>query len=433
MRWIEMHDVEYGECIVLGGEDRTIFMVDCGSMNQYVRDGEVSLDLRFNSIAVRYETMMDRFFLLTHYHRDHLCGLKKILDGNPGYFSKVYLPVMPVDGAGHPVSLDFALFAHVFLSPQSDSAQVNTACVSMFTWLDKVMGSDRIFTVGAGDLFRFDGKDYQVLWPRKEGFSFDESLCSAVEQLNILFSSPFLPDYQQAFLSLKEEFLSLYVQCCGAFSAAGRAVPEERTRLLEELSRVLNEIDALKPQLNLCPRAHDVREILENPVYAGAYSDCCNASSVVFHNLRTSEAGFEDILMTGDAPPEVLEGLQDELYDGYNILKAPHHGTASAFSTMFTEMSAAHILISNGEYHAGGAIAQQYVDLQDSIRHCTSNRACKWFSASGACCNRLCYCYDQTAGEGLVIKCPSVQNSRKEPGCAIRVVAPSGERCCICE
>ncbi len=47
MRWIELNNVEYGECIVLGGRDRSILMVDCGSMNQKVRDGDTPLDVRF--------------------------------------------------------------------------------------------------------------------------------------------------------------------------------------------------------------------------------------------------------------------------------------------------------------------------------------------------------------------------------------------------
>ena len=72
MLWIELNNVEYGECIVLGGRDRSILMVDCGSMNQKVRDGDTPLDVRFESIAERYEDAMDRLFLLTHYHRDHL-------------------------------------------------------------------------------------------------------------------------------------------------------------------------------------------------------------------------------------------------------------------------------------------------------------------------------------------------------------------------
>ena len=95
-------------------------------------------------------------------------------------------------------------------------------------------------------------------------------------------------------------------------------------------------------------------------------------------------------------------------------------------------MSAAHIRISNGEYHAGGAIAQEYIDREDSVRHCTSTGACKWFRASQGCCNRLAYCYDQQGGPGLVIKCPGAANA-KNVGCAIRVVGPTGQRGCLCD
>ena len=123
---------------------------------------------------------------------------------------------------------------------------------------------------------------------------------------------------------------------------------------MELLDQALTELEGLREELNQLPEAHDVREILENPLYAEAYSNGLNAASVIFQNRREGEAGAQDILMTGDAPPEILEGLTEKLYDGYNILKAPHHGTASAYCSLFTDMSFAHILISNGEYHAGG-------------------------------------------------------------------------------
>ena len=433
MLWIELNNVEYGECIVLGGRDRSILMVDCGSMNQKVRDGDTPLDVRFESIAERYEDAMDRFFLLTHYHRDHLCGLKKLLDSREGYFSRVFLPSMPLDSHGIPLLLDFAMFAYLFLPPQTDCCQVNTSCIRIFRMLGEKLGPDRIFTLRAGDLFHFDGVDYKVLWPRVEEFPFEAEVASAVEEMNILFSSPFLPECEQRFLALKNDFLSLYVKCCEAFSVSGRALPEKRRQYLAGLDETLREIEGLKAELNLCPNAHDVREILERPISATSYSDCINAASVVFHNVRAREASFDDILMTGDVTPEVLESLQDELYDGYNVLKAPHHGTASGYCRLFSEMSAAHILISNGEYHAGGSVAQEYIDLQDSVRHCTNHNACKWFQTSQACCNRLSYCYDQEPGAGLVIKCPAATGRRAEPGCQIRTVGPSGEHACICE
>ena len=57
-------------------------------------------------------------------------------------------------------------------------------------------------------MFHFDGVDYKVLWPRVEEFPFEAEVASAVEEMNILFSSPFLPECEQRFLALKNDFLS---------------------------------------------------------------------------------------------------------------------------------------------------------------------------------------------------------------------------------
>ena len=37
---VELHDVEYGDCTVLVGQNRQILMVDCGSVSRYARRGE---------------------------------------------------------------------------------------------------------------------------------------------------------------------------------------------------------------------------------------------------------------------------------------------------------------------------------------------------------------------------------------------------------
>ena len=34
MEWLELVNMEYGECIVLGGRDRSILMVDCGKIGR---------------------------------------------------------------------------------------------------------------------------------------------------------------------------------------------------------------------------------------------------------------------------------------------------------------------------------------------------------------------------------------------------------------
>ena len=103
MKWLELLNMEYGECVVLGGGDRSLLMVDCGSVSQKLREGDVPLDAWLETIAARYEPAMERWFLLTHFHRDHLSGFQKLLESREGYFSRVFLPRTPVDSHGLPV------------------------------------------------------------------------------------------------------------------------------------------------------------------------------------------------------------------------------------------------------------------------------------------------------------------------------------------
>lgn len=59
------------------------------------------------------------------------------------------------------------MFAHFFAVPQSDFAQVNTTCLRIFDALNDSVGADRIFTLGDGDIFTFDGAFYEVLSPAR--------------------------------------------------------------------------------------------------------------------------------------------------------------------------------------------------------------------------------------------------------------------------
>ena len=127
--------MEYGECVVLEGRDRSVLMVDCGSVSQRLREGDVPLESWVDQIADRYQSSMDRHFLLTHFHRDHLSGFQRILENREGYFSRVLLPRSPLDSRGVPLLLEFALFAYLFAQPQSDSFQVNTWCVRAYFFM----------------------------------------------------------------------------------------------------------------------------------------------------------------------------------------------------------------------------------------------------------------------------------------------------------
>ena len=267
MKWLELLNMEYGECVVLGGGDRSLLMVDCGSVSQKLREGDVPLDAWLETIAARYEPAMERWFLLTHFHRDHLSGFQKLLESREGYFSRVFLPRAPVDSHGVPLLLEYALFAYLFAQPQSDAFQVNTWCVKAFRTLEQRLGQDRIFTLG------------------------EPELAAAVEALNVLFASPFQPGCVKRFLEKKEEFLALYVKCGEAFAAPSRALPEKRRAYLEHLNQVLEDLENLREELGALPQAHDVREALENPLNAGAYTNGVNGGVPQRAQRRPQRAG----------------------------------------------------------------------------------------------------------------------------------------------
>ncbi len=425
MQWVEVHNVEYGECIVLGGAHKDILMVDCGSINQKIREG----DLAFSSyvdpaILRRYSDCTFRSFLLTHYHRDHLCGFRQLLEASPDYFNRIFLPAAPCDKCGRPLLLEFALFVYVFLNHQSDYSQVNVSALKIFDRTAKIAGAGRIFALKSGDSFVFDGVTYDILWPALEDFPFSDLFAGAVEAMNICLSSPFLPQAARDFMRLKEQFCTAYLACC-------KTVPLQQENI-DRVAAILNEIEGLIPQLLLLPSSPDIAEILSRPTTRTAYSDELNAAGIIFQNRRTREASLDDILMTGDATPESMDAVADLLYDHYYMIKAPHHGTASAWSHLFTEISASHIIISNGDYQQGGLIAAEYVDLP-AIKHCTNCAACSWYKNSGCSCNRLACCYDLPSRPGLTIKCPFCQNPKGSAPCGICVVSSSGVRSCLCD
>ena len=146
MKWLELLNMEYGECVVLGGGDRSLLMVDCGSVSQKLREGDVPLDAWLETIAARYEPAMERWFLLTHFHRDHLSGFQKLLESREGYFSRVFLPRTPVDSHGVPLLLEYALFAYLFLGETLSAmgllgAAVIVGTVVAATWADGRTGA----------------------------------------------------------------------------------------------------------------------------------------------------------------------------------------------------------------------------------------------------------------------------------------------------
>ena len=423
---IELHDVEYGDCTVLVGHDQSILMVDCGSVSQYVRQDNVDICTRFDAIFRRYAAAKERRFLLTHYHRDHISGFLYQLQHDPHYFDRVYLPAIPGTAENAPI-LELALFARHFAPPQSDFAQINTACLKIFELLRKTVGAARIVTLRAGDAFFFDNTRYAVLSPAITDFPYAEALTDAVTALNASLS-PF--SAAREFLHLKADYIAAYLACQNAFAPTNPPAEIQRENLLYHLSALWERLESLRGTMEDLPAVQTVREILSDNALRTLYTETQNDLSLVFHNIRT-KTGCMDILFPGDASAAVLDDLAPQLYDSYYAVKPPHHGTDSHYPQVFHTVEAAHFLLSNGEYHAGGNISGRYI-AAESIKHCTNTAACPWFAENKSCCSRLLRCFEQPAAGALTLKCPAAAGNRRTP-CNIYVFGHSGVRGCHCD
>lgn len=414
-----MHEMGHGACTVLGGRGG-VLMVDCGSANLLLPGGRPFKAYVQQTLAARYLPAPRRAFLLTHFHRDHACGLFGLLAAHPGYFDEVYLPCMPYDAYGSPLLLEFALLAWAVLPRQAGLGQVNCSALTAFQRLRRQGRAGAVRALGQGDTFWADGVEYACLWPPRDDFPFDAAFCDALGELRLLFLGAEGPCV--GFWELLRAFCRVYGEMC-----AGAPVQPQQ---VDRAAGLLARMDALTPSIRRLPAARQAAALLGDRDVRGAYAAQANAAGLVFHNVRAGRASVADVLMTGDAPPQVFSRIQDLLCPDYYAVQAPHHGAASGFSPVVAGRGA-HVLVSAGPGAAGG-VAQDWPALAGGpVLHCTSAAACAFWREGGCGCARAVYCGDQPR-PGPALRCPG--NRGALPPCGIRVVAPDGRvRGCICD
>jgi hypothetical protein len=409
--WADLQNVGCGECTVLGGQD-SILMVDCGSLNTIIPGTEWNFrEFVTQSLTAHYCGVPHRAFLLSHFHRDHSCGLWDILKSRPDYFEEIYLPCSPCDGRGLPLLLEFALFAYVFLPRQGYCGQVSTGALKAFSRVLDHAQACSAYALGQGDTFENGGIRYECVWPPREDFPFDRAFTDVVEALHRCAQAP------QPGEDLLRQFLDLLYTFCNAYLVMCESFPVQRADA-DRTRSVLEQMDGLAPLLQCLPAAAELRSLLENRTARELYSRQTNAASLM---VQSSSGGSGGVLMTGDATPEALAAAEPLLYHDYYLLKAPHHGLPGSVGPTVAGLSAAHILISCGERIPGWRADAGWAALPGR-KHCTAP-VCAAFAGAG-CCNRTALCWDFG---GLALRCPG--NRGGEPPCGIRVAG----RGCLCD
>ncbi len=382
MEWLTLHNVGFGECVVLGGHRQEVLMVDCGSLTP-----RLDQDWLFREyaavIAEQYGGASERSFLLSHFHKDHYCGLPMLLRGSPSYFDRIYVPCCPVSRQGVPLLMELTVLIESFVSgPGTETVKMNGASLRFFREICQMATTEVVFTLQAGDVLEFDGEPYQVLWPPKEDYPFSPELEALAAESDRLLQKSGDP-CAESFLLLKRQLCDAYIRCMDAFAYRTAADERERRACVEDLMLLMAELNRLLPRLHVLKAARRVRALLCDQATVMAVGREINGSSLVLSSRR--------LLLTGDATPETMSRIAPRLREQYEIVKAPHHGTESCWWPGFAEMGITHLLISNGKARSGGKIAAQYAAL-NALHHCTGGDHCAYLEAGNACCNVPLYC-----------------------------------------
>ena len=81
MDWVELHNVEFGDCTVLGGNGQML-MVDCGSLNSMLGKGACKFEEYAKRLTKRYAPIEQRHGMISHFHKDHVNGFATICSSN---------------------------------------------------------------------------------------------------------------------------------------------------------------------------------------------------------------------------------------------------------------------------------------------------------------------------------------------------------------
>lgn len=432
MKFIELHDIGYGECIVFEGKSNEVMMIDCGSMNLNIKyNGMKFKDYVLKIIMPRYEDASQKNFLLTHFHRDHICGLKYILKQEKSYFDKIYIPYPCVNNENRALLLEMAIYLFVFMIRQQSSARSSTSALFIFEFLRK-NSTAQILPIKKGDFFEFSGVKYTILNPNYKNFEFSKEFIEIIKSLDNMMESINENNYANRFFYLKKLFCDEYINCCELCAKYKSLENDYVKNSIYKLNSLVIKLNELSNEIKELNATREIIKFLNSEYVNMTYSMEQNATSVVFQNDKQNLTNCNDIIMTGDVTPKILDSLENELFKFYNIIKVPHHGTDSYQSMVLNKIPCSHLLVSNGEYCAGGRISK-LISENNAIKHCTDMKNCHYFKKNNSCCNRTNFCNSLKIGGDLSLHCDKKTNSTGLNKCGIYIVSADSNRGCYCD
>ena len=383
-----MYNVEFGDgFLLLGGTEH--LLVDLGSIDRTVDFAPIRDDIRSLCDTARLS------LLLTHFHKDHWSGLRD----QPAAHAlppvhRVYLPdLFGLRVPGRQDVLVDSLLGELLEAVVLNRAPEFTLAELLRQVLPRSGG--RVVPLHRGDEFTVDGVTYQVLWPRLEVKDITRRRRAAFRR--------FLERLERSVNASEGESIWRTVNDLADVLLRDFAEEMDLPRQMDLLPRQLPGYEALSASAaRLAQRLQPLYMTggqtfqAQMRYYAKALQEEWNKVSLVFQGGPPGGG----VLMTGDVPGNVLERQAKGVYghpyflDGYQIIKAPHHGTDTHFCASLPPCD--FLCISNG---AGNQryqkISRNYegtygvLGRRTALR-CTNDR-CE-FSARGGHCPGAGHC-----------------------------------------
>lgn len=379
---LRMYNVEFGDgCLLLGGKEH--LLVDLGSIDRTVDFDPIRDDIRSLCGPARLS------LLLTHFHKDHWSGLRdQPAAHHLPLVHRVYLP--DLFGLRLPGRQDVVvggLLGELLEAVVLDRKPEFTLAELLRQVLPQTGG--RVELLRRGDRFMVDGTEYEVLWPRLEVRDITRRRRAALRR--------FLERLERGVNAPEEEGVWRTVNDLADVLLRDFAEEMDLPRQMDLLPRQLPAYEVLLARADrLAQRMRSLYTVggrtfqAHMRYYARALQEDWNKVSLVFHGCPPAGG----VLMTGDAPGEVLERQARGAYgrpyflDGYQIIKAPHHGTDSHFCGSLPPCDFLCISNGTGNRHYQ-KISRSYEGIygvlgRRTALRCTNDR-CE-FSAKGGHC-----------------------------------------------
>lgn len=379
---LRMYNVEFGDGFLLLGQAEHL-LVDLGSIDRTVNFDPIRDDIR--SLCGSAQLSL----VLTHFHKDHWSGLRDQPAAHrlPA-MRRVYLPdLFGLRVPGRQDAVAGSLLGELLESVVLDQKPEFTLAQLLRQVLPAAGG--RVVLLRRGERFTADGTEYEVLWPRLKAKDITRRRRAAFRRfLDRLEGGVEAPEGEGIW----------------------RTVSDLADVLLRDFAEEMDlprQLDLFPPQLpgyqlmmervsRLAQRMRVVYTLGGRPFqeqmhyYAKALQEDWNRVSLVFQGCPPGGG----ILMTGDAPKGVLKEQAKGAYgppyflDGYQIIKAPHHGTGSHFCGSLPPCEFLCISNGTGNQHYQ-KISQDYettygvLGRRTTLR-CTNDR-CEFSAVGGHC------------------------------------------------